>query len=573
MKKLFVVIVALWTAACQETTIEPEVFGSLSGIITNEANRPLSGAIVATIPPTSITRTDSVGQFLIEAVSEGDYTVTAEKNGYLSENATVRVQASQVAQLVISLTEKQAPLGTLQGTLLDAVTSTPITGANLTTQPPSVALLTDASGQFKVDSLPEGDYTLIAKKAGYIKDSVAVAVSPGKATDITLLMEPEVTTAFNLPVQPLPAARSEGHTDSVTLSWGVENRRLEADLQFDVLLYQSGETGGKSIASQLSDTSLAVYDLAWNTTYFWQVVAHDRLGNTTTGELWSFTTMPFPAVSYLFSRTTDENAEIYAADASGQYVRRLTDHPARDGYPRLSPNRQWVAFVSDRDGKQQLYTMKPDGSEINQVTTVPLAGYHHYGEGFCWSPDGGQLLYSHYDKLYRIDRDGTNLTEIATAPEGYHFKAVDWSGVNGKIVVQTVSSDISNTGFYLMDEDGSNAEALLDSITNRLECPTFSIDGKQLLFTQDVAGFDSPTGRQLDARIFTLDLATEQITDLSSDKPNGFNDLNSRFSPNGAQIIFEHTSNEEGASKSIWIMDADGQNRQLLFENTQMPHL
>ena len=573
MKKLLTVIATLLLVACQETTIEPELFGSLSGTITDDANQPLTGAIVATIPPSSITMTDSAGHFLIKAISEGEYTVTAEKNGYLNENASILVNPAQTAQLILSLSKKQVPLGSLRGTMLDALTNAPVAGVNLTTQPPTVALLTDANGQFSVDSLPEGNYTLIAKKAAYTKDSVAIAVSSGKATDVTLLLEPTTTTALNLPVQPLPTARSGGHTDSVTLRWGIENRQAEADLQFEVFLYQSNEAGKQQVATQLVDTSVVVSNLAWNTTYFWQVVAHDQQGNTTTGELWSFTTQPFPAIAYVFSQVTDNNAELYAADASGRYITRLTDHPARDGYPRLSPHRQWIAFVSDRDGKQQLYTMKADGSEVSQVTTLPLAGYHQYGGGYCWSPDGGQLLYVHYNKLYRINRDGTNLTEVTTAPEGYHFKAVDWSGVTGKIVAQTVSSDINNTGFYLMDADGSNSAALLDSITNRLESPTFSIDGQQLLFTQDVSGFDSPTGRQLDTHIFTLNLATEQITNLSSDKPTGFNDLNPRFSPNGAQIVFEHTSNEVGADKSIWMMDSDGQNRQLLFSEAMMPSL
>ncbi|MGD1893304.1 MAG: carboxypeptidase regulatory-like domain-containing protein [Cyclobacteriaceae bacterium] len=572
MKKLLAIVATLLTIACQETTIEPLVYGSIGGIITDEDNQPLSGVVVATIPPTSITLTDSSGHFLIEALSEGQYTVTAEKGNYLNENASIQVNTNQTSQLVMSMEKKQAILGALQGTLLDGLTNHPISGVSLTTQPPSVALLTDANGQFRVDSLPEGEYTLIAKKVGYTKDSVAIAVSSGNTTDITMLMEPEAATAFNIPVQPFPAARSGGYTDSVTLSWGIENRQTEAELRFDVSLYQSGETTQRTVASELADTSLIVSDLTWNTTYYWQVVAYDQQGNQTTSELWSFTTMPFPAVAYLFSRTTEDNTEIYAADASGQYIRQLTNHPGRDVYPRLSPNRQWVAFVSDRDGKQQLYTMKTDGSEMSQITSLPLAGYHHYGEGFCWSPDGGQLLYSHYNKLYRIDSDGTNLTEVATAPEGYHFKAVDWSGVSKKIVAQVVSSDISDTDFYLMNEDGSNPELLLDSITNRLEHPSFSVDGKQLLFTQDVSGFDSPIGRQLDARIFTLDLVTEQMTNLSSDRPNGFNDLNPRFSPNGAQIVFEHTSNEEGTLKNIWVMDADGQNRQQLFSQGEMPY-
>ena len=51
----------------------------------------------------------------------------------------------------------------------------------------------------------------------------------------------------------------------------------------------------------------------------------------------------------------------------------------------------------------------------------------------------------------------------------------------------------------------------------------------------------------------------------------GYNDTNPRFSPNGAQIIFEYSSNAPGSPKEIWIMDIDGNNRRKLFNEGEMP--
>jgi TolB protein len=200
-----------------------------------------------------------------------------------------------------------------------------------------------------------------------------------------------------------------------------------------------------------------------------------------------------------------------------------------------------------------------------------VAGYHNYGEGFCWSPDGGQLLYSHYDKLYRINRDGTHLTLLATAPEGRHFKACEWSGVARKIVVQTIGANINDSELYLMKEDGSEMSLIVDNMPGRIEYPSFSIDGKKLLFTQDKSGFTTATGRQLDACVFLLDMATLQTTGLSGQKPEGTNDTYPRFSPNGAFIIFENSSNEVGAPKSIWKMNLSGEDRHLLIEHAEFP--
>ena len=80
-----------------------------------------------------------------------------------------------------------------------------------------------------------------------------------------------------------------------------------------------------------------------------------------------------------------------------------------------------------------------------------------------------------------------------------------------------------------------------------------------------------PDGSQLDAHIFTVDIESGVLEDLSVQKPAGTNDLNPRYSPNGAYIIFENGSNEKGSKKSIWIMDSNGGNREILFEDAIMP--
>jgi len=42
----------------------------------------------------------------------------------------------------------------------------------------------------------------------------------------------------------------------------------------------------------------------------------------------------------------------------------LSNDPASDMYPSWSPVTDRIAFQSDRDGRWQIYLMKPDGSEL-----------------------------------------------------------------------------------------------------------------------------------------------------------------------------------------------------------------
>ena len=568
MKKLFIGFIVL-LMACQEDTINPEATGTLTGNVMNQQGEAMGNVQVETSPASSIVLTDSTGSFTIEGVAVGEYTVTAKLTNFKNESVKVTVSENQTTRVVISLESRAATQGSLSGTLLDAVSNQPVAGASITTHPPTVALITNGAGQFVIDSLPVGDYTIVAKKGGFQQDSVSVAVREGKPTPVTMLLTPSDPTAFNVPVQPQPAVAAREQPSSLTLQWSIDRPRTGAELRYDVLLYEADSPGGRVVAENVADTSLTVTDLGFDRAYFWQVIAKDERGNRTTGDLWTFRTRTFPATSILFSQRTEEGYEIFAADPDGTPI-RLTENQQPDKFPRFSAQRQWVAYSSSVDGQSHIYAMRADGAQSQRVTTLPLAGYHHDGGNFCWSPDGAYLLYGHYEKLYRINRDGTGLTLLATAPDGRHFKSLDWSEATDQLVIQTVGSDINDTELYLADSDGRNLTELVGNLPGRVESPSFSVDGRAVLYTRDVAGFENATGRQLDARIFLQSLDSV-VVDISANKPDGTNDTHPRFSPDGAYIIFENASNAEGSAKSVWKMDLSGNNRELLFEGAETP--
>lgn len=116
----------------------------------------------------------------------------------------------------------------------------------------------------------------------------------------------------------------------------------------------------------------------------------------------------FPSLSpdgrkIAFTSNRDGNPEIYVMNADGGHLRRLTNtayDPTReedeagpdscgddldngddsgtddsdpdclpvDEYPTWSPDGQWIAFHSDRDGDFDIYIVRPDGSDLRQLT-------------------------------------------------------------------------------------------------------------------------------------------------------------------------------------------------------------
>ena len=288
MKKLVFILVS-FLFACQEDTIAPTSFGTLSGTVTNVQGEVVPGAQVETSPTSSIVLTDSVGQFTITGVAAGEYTVTAKLADFKNESVSVTVAEEQTAQVVLSLEPRASVGGRLRGTLRDAVSNQPINRANITTDPPTVALITDDAGHFLIDSLAVGNYTVFIKKHGYVYDSVAVAVQEDKATPVNMLLAP-AATAVNVPTQPEPQVAAREQPATLTLGWAVAQVRPNAELRYDVLLYTSDNPEVRVLGENLTDTSVEVSDLKADQTYLWQVVVHDERGQRTVGDVWTFRT-------------------------------------------------------------------------------------------------------------------------------------------------------------------------------------------------------------------------------------------------------------------------------------------
>jgi dipeptidyl aminopeptidase/acylaminoacyl peptidase len=105
----------------------------------------------------------------------------------------------------------------------------------------------------------------------------------------------------------------------------------------------------------------------------------------------------------LFTATRGESfysREIYRVSAAGGgTIARITpDDGARNNLPTFSPDGRLVAYISDRSGYLNIWTMKPDGTDQHQLTRVEQDQDYPENDyletvGLHWSPDGTRLLY------------------------------------------------------------------------------------------------------------------------------------------------------------------------------------
>lgn len=69
-------------------------------------------------------------------------------------------------------------------------------------------------------------------------------------------------------------------------------------------------------------------------------------------------------ILFMSARSNDgiENWDVYAVNADGSNLAQLTVHPANDGLATASPDGNYIAFLTDREGPWSVYVMRPDGS-------------------------------------------------------------------------------------------------------------------------------------------------------------------------------------------------------------------
>jgi TolB protein len=103
----------------------------------------------------------------------------------------------------------------------------------------------------------------------------------------------------------------------------------------------------------------------------------------------------------------------------------LTDPDYYSNFPDWSPRDGRILFTSDRDGDFELYTVRPDGTELDRITNVPGVDAHS-----SWCAGGDWIVFSSarmgfkdemalydavpqpYNEIFAMRADGSDVRQL-----------------------------------------------------------------------------------------------------------------------------------------------------------------
>lgn len=219
-------------------------------------------------------------------------------------------------------------------------------------------------------------------------------------------------------------------------------------------------------------------------------------------------------VAYTVRETNWEDdayeTEIWIGDPAKGTRKQLTRARKSSVQPAWSPDGRWLAFVSDRSDKRQIYRINPNGGEA-EVLTDAEEGVN----GFAWSPDGKTIAFT------------------STEPKPEALK--DRDKKYGEYVV--VDADHRMAHLHVIDVSSRTSRRLTDG-PFVVGAFSWSPDGARIAFDHRINSDPSNGGTANISIVTVADGRVQPVVTMEGP------DSNPMWSPDGSRLAFHTTMSD-----------------------------
>ncbi|MBB1140451.1 carboxypeptidase regulatory-like domain-containing protein [Myroides sp. WP-1] len=464
--------------------------------------------------------------------------------------------------------------GSVTGKVVAAESNTPLANVKIETSPSSTTVFTDDKGNFVLETLKQGEYSVKAEAKGYTTSFKGVTVYEGKTSNVIF----ELTSAKNTPPAPAipklitPIDNEVIKSTAVVFKWSSKDKD-KSKHSYSLTLKNDSNTTVETF-TEIKDTLFEYSHLKLGVKYFWQVTVEDQVNSPVKSEMGSFSVYNAPKNNrFFYTKKIQDNLVIFSSDDEGNEF-QLTDSKYNSFRPRKNETANKIAFFQSNGTALDIYTMDTDGSNVKKITSsVNPNGFNLNEITFSWPANSNQIYFANFDKLYAINSNGQGLQLLYQTKNGSFISEVDVNVEQQRIALKTNNAMGYQVHIFCIDFRGNHLFTVLKDKPGASSGLQLSNNGTKVLYAYDLEGTENRNYRRISSKLFIYDSVANQSTEISTEIEPGTNDLEPRFSPNEAYVIFTNTSNDERSPQHVYIKELNNllKTRVEKFKNAAMP--